>query len=144
MNRSKLHPMSSLFHNDPSTKDLRRRLRRDQTEVEKKLWWRLRNRDFLGLKFYRQYSVGPYILDFYCPELRLAIELDGGQHNETEGMQRDEARTKFLERDDIRVMRFWNNEVIENFHGVLEKLREEVERVRGRGKESNSSSLLLR
>ena len=72
----------SYSYNDQALKGVRRRLRRETTEAERVLWSKLRNRQFHGLKFYRQYGVEKYILDFYCPEKRLGIELDGGQHNE--------------------------------------------------------------
>ena len=66
------------MYNDPSLKSTRRKLRNNQTNVERLLWNHLKNKQFYGLKFYRQYSIGKYILDFYSPELELAIELDGG------------------------------------------------------------------
>ena len=72
--------MSKYLYNDPSTKLDRRRLRKNATDAERKLWSILQSRRMAGLKFFRQYSVGSYILDFYCPERRLAIEVDGGQH----------------------------------------------------------------
>ena len=67
--------------NWPSAKTRRRSLRKSSTDAERKLWSKLRNKQLAGLKFFRQYSVGPYILDFYCPTLRLDIEADGGQHD---------------------------------------------------------------
>jgi very-short-patch-repair endonuclease len=71
-----------------------------------------------GFKFFRQYSVGPYILDLYCPELRLSIEADGGQHAEKGQLEYDKQRTVYLVGFDIIELRFWNNEVIENTEGV--------------------------
>lgn len=68
--------------NDPVLKQRRRELRRNQTDAGKALWMKVRNRQLFGLRFFRQYSIGPYILDFYCPMEKLAIELDGGQHNQ--------------------------------------------------------------
>lgn len=108
--------------NDGSTKLHRHRLRTNQTEVEKKLWSRLRNRQCLGYRFHRQYSIGLYIIDFYCPKMRLAIELDGGQHAELGQSLYDVSRTTYLNSKGIFVLRFWNNEVIKNFNGVLEKI----------------------
>ena len=72
--------MNKYLYNDPSTELDRRRLRKNATDAERKLWSILRSKRMAGLKFFRQYSVGSYILDFYCPERRLAIEVDGGQH----------------------------------------------------------------
>jgi len=65
------------LQNDPALKQRRRELRRNQTDAEKALWAYLRNKQFYGMKFFRQYSIGPYILDFYCPNMKLAVELDG-------------------------------------------------------------------
>jgi len=97
-------------------KFIARRLRRDSTDVEKKLWQRLRNRQLEGYKFRRQWPIGPYVPDFVCFEVRLIIELDGGQHT----AENDAARTAILEKEGWRVLRFWNNEVSENIEGVLE------------------------
>jgi len=114
------------LYNNSETINHRRGLRRNQTEVEKRLWKLLRNKQFEGLKFFRQYSVGSYILDFYCPIMKLAIELDGGQHAETTNMVYDEKRSEFLKNRRIKVLRFWNNDVIENIEGVTDKLRMET------------------
>jgi very-short-patch-repair endonuclease len=101
-----------------------RRLRRNATDVEWKLWAELKAARFEGAPFRRQHPVGPYILDFYCAPLKLAIELDGGQHAARVGY--DAARTRFLAGRGIRVIRFWNNDVMENPLGVLERLRQEI------------------
>jgi very-short-patch-repair endonuclease len=71
------------------------------------------------MKFFRQYSFGPYILDFYCPQKKLAVELDGGQHNQLDGREYDADRTNYLNVYGIEVVRFWNNEVLGNMDGVL-------------------------
>ena len=98
-----------------------RELRASQTDAEQLLWGLLRAKRFLGHKFRRQHPVEPYILDFYCDELKLAIELDGGQH--AEQVQYDERRTQTLEAQGIRVVRFWNNEVLTQTESVLEAIR---------------------
>jgi very-short-patch-repair endonuclease len=108
--------------NDPSLRDRRRELRRNQTDAEKVLWAHVRSKKFLGMKFFRQYSVGPYILDFYCPEIKLAVELDGGQHSQPENREYDNARTEYIRAHGINVMRFWNNEIMSEIDGVLAKL----------------------
>ncbi len=77
----------------------------------------------MGFKFFRQYNVGPFVLDFYCPVCRLAIEADGGQHNE-EQKEYDARRTEYMNARDIRVLRFWNNEILENIEAVWEKIYE--------------------
>jgi len=107
------------LRNDPTLKQRRRELRRNQTETEKTLWAYLRNRQFYGMKFFRQYSIGPYILDFYCPTMKLAVELDGGQHNQCENKEYDAARSEYLKAQGIDVMRFWNHEVLLDMQSVL-------------------------
>jgi very-short-patch-repair endonuclease len=91
------------------------------TDAEKKLWWRLRN-DQLGVSFRRQHPIGPYIVDFLAPSVGLVIELDGGQHGMDAQLAFDARRTEFLETRGLRVMRFWNNEVMSNLEGVLETI----------------------
>jgi very-short-patch-repair endonuclease len=110
------------LRNDPALKKRRRELRRNQTEAEKLLWAHLRNKQFYGMKFFRQYSIGPYILDFYCPRMKLAVELDGGQHNESENKEYDSVRSEYLKSQGIDVIRFWDNEVLLNRDGVLAEL----------------------
>jgi len=114
------------LHNDTIFKQRRQELRNNQTEAEKAFWSHVRNRQFLGMRFFRQYSIGPYILDFYCPAVKLAVELDGGQHNESEKREYDEARSIYLKAQDIDVIRFWNHEVLLNVEDVLNKLTEIV------------------
>lgn len=114
------------LRNDPALKQRRRDLRRDQTEAEKSFWANVRNRQFHGVKFFRQYSVGPYILDFYCPALKLAVELDGGQHLDPETKEYDETRTEYLKAHGIEVLRFWNNDVLTDMQSVLTELEAKV------------------
>ena len=116
----------SFLRNDPALKERRRELRRDQTDAERTFWARVRNRQFFGMRFFRQYSVGPYILDFYCPALKLAVELDGGQHNQPDGREYDKARSDYLNAHGIEVIRFWNNEVLRELEGVLARLEQKV------------------
>lgn len=101
-----------------------RSLRNEQTDVEKRLWRELRNRQLDGFKFRRQHGVGPYIVDFVCIEAGLVVELDGGQHAEQAGY--DSRRSVFIEAAGYRVVRFWNNEMLENIEGVLERIRAEL------------------
>ena len=96
-----------------------RRLRRDQTDAERKLWFRLRDRRLNGLKFRRQMPIESYIVDFCCESARLIIELDGGQHAERSS---DAERTANLENYGYLVLRFWNNDVLGNIDGVLETI----------------------
>jgi very-short-patch-repair endonuclease len=99
-----------------------RQLRREQTPSEAKLWQSLRGRQFAGCKFRRQFPVRGYIADFCCPERKLIIELDGEQHLEQQ--EYDVDRTLELEAHGYSVMRFWNNELVENMDGVMEAIFE--------------------
>ncbi|MBE0480271.1 MAG: endonuclease domain-containing protein [Dehalococcoidia bacterium] len=103
-----------------------RGLRQEQTEAESSLWAVLRRGQVNGLKFRRQHPLGRYIVDFVSLETRLVIEIDGGQH-EMLTKTRDEQRTAWLERRGFRVIRFWNNEVLKNIEGVVEKIRETLD-----------------
>ena len=108
------------LYNDPKFKQRRKELRHKETREEKLLWEKLRRKN-LECKFSRQYSVGPYILDFYCPEKRIAIELDGFQH--LENRDYDKEREDYLLLNDIKVLRFWNREINDNIDEVIEKIR---------------------
>jgi putative addiction module CopG family antidote len=110
-----------------STSDYVRDLVRRDQEAEERLWNELRGRRLAAAKFVRQYQIGEFIADFACRSLRLAIELDGGQHSENE---RDAARTRVIEAYGYRVIRFWNNEVLENMDGVLQAISHELELAR--------------
>lgn len=110
------------LRNDPTLKQRRRELRRNQTEAEKTLWVHLRNKQFYRMKFFRQYSIGPYILDFYCPTMKLAVELDGGQHNLCENKEYESVRSEYLKAQGVEVMRFWNHEVLLDMESVLSEL----------------------
>jgi len=115
------------LYNNSTAKERRRILRRSQTDAERKMWQILRNRQVCNLKFFRQYSVGRFILDFYCPKCKLAIEVDGGQH--AENMIYDNNRTHKLEELSIFVLRFWNNEVLQNPEGVYEKILSTIKEI---------------
>jgi very-short-patch-repair endonuclease len=96
-----------------------RRLRRDSTEAENRVWNRLRNRALDGFKFVRQEPIGPYTVDFICRGARLIVEIDGGQHADNVS---DRERDDWLKRHNYRVLRFWNNDVMSNMDGVLETI----------------------
>src|SRR3989344_5878372 len=110
-------------YNDPKFKPRRKELRHNETKEEKLLWANLRRKN-LGHKFSCQYSVGPYILDFYCVEKRIGIELDGFQHLENKDY--DKERDEYLLLNDIKILRFWNREVSANMDKVLERIRVEL------------------
>ncbi|UPU34362.1 endonuclease domain-containing protein [Geomonas paludis] len=113
-------------------RDFARSLRGKQTDAESLLWLLLRNRR-MGFKFRRQHPVAGYILDFYCHEAGLCIELDGGQHNESRSVAKDELRTEKLRMLGIQVLRFWDDEVLRDVEVVLERIYLElVKDVRGK------------
>jgi very-short-patch-repair endonuclease len=103
--------------NFPPTVKRAKRLRREMTEAEKKLWFRIRLGQLGGRHFRRQVSIGDYAVDFACLKEKLVIEVDGGQHAWRK--EEDEARTRYLEARGYRMIRFWNNEIFENMDGVL-------------------------
>src|SRR5260370_21122656 len=105
-------PAPSLF------RDRARKLRREATEAERKLWSRLRYQQ-MGVKFRRQHPVVNFIVDFISPEARLVVEIDGGQHDRDADRLADAQRTQYLEEGGFRVLCFWNNEALRNMDGVL-------------------------
>jgi very-short-patch-repair endonuclease len=102
-----------------------RKLRENQTDVEGKLWSRLRDRQLSGVKFRRQHPIGPFIVDFCCLERGLVVELDGSQH--VQALAADKRRTRFLESLGYRVLRFWDSDVLSNINGVLERISDALE-----------------
>lgn len=99
-----------------------RYLRKSATDCERVLWRRLRNRNFAGYKFRRQHPIDPYVLDFYCPALKLAVELDGSGHDCALRRNRDEIRKRFLSEKGITVIRFWNHQVRFELDSVLQAI----------------------
>ena len=128
---------------------LARALRSHPTEAEVRLWFHLRSRRTGGLRFRRQYPIGPYIVDFICLERRLVVEVDGGHHAESAG---DRARDAWLAGCGLRVLRFWNNDVLRDTCAVLDRLMEVAETrapsppaplpQAGEGREAHSSCAL--
>ncbi len=107
-----------------STQEYARELRNRTTEAEQMLWSLLRNRQLKGKKFRRQHPLANYVVDFYCNECKLAIELDGNFHTEVEAKECDKSRTALLNELGMTVLRFWNEEVIKNPEKVLQKISE--------------------
>jgi very-short-patch-repair endonuclease len=103
-------------------KALARTLRRNQTDAERRLWSRVRNRQLSGFKFRRQFPIPSYIVDFICTEAGLIVELDGGQHQQSKKV--DGRRTAFLGKQGYEVVRFWDNDVLLTTDSVLEKILE--------------------
>jgi very-short-patch-repair endonuclease len=108
-----------------------RYLRKNSTPCERILWRHLRNRKFVGYKFRRQHPIDNYILDFYCAEVHLAVELDGGGHTYLAKQEHDQLRDHFLAHQGIRMLRFYNSDVRENLDGVLESILIALEERRG-------------
>ncbi len=110
------------YHNLPQTKDDRRILRNTLTPAEATLWKSLKGSQLAGRKFRRQHSVVAYVLDFYCPEERLAIELDGAGHYTTVGNLHDDARTAYLNTLGIQVIRFENKLIWSALESILQAI----------------------
>ena len=106
----------------PEQRQFAKQLRTQLTDCERLLWRQLRNRQLVGFKFRRQHPCPPYVLDFYCADLMLVVELDGGQHYEEAGRERDRVRTDFLQRKGLDVLRFSNLDVLQNLDGVLAEI----------------------
>jgi very-short-patch-repair endonuclease len=103
------------------TVKLAKKLRREMTDAERALWWRINREQIEGYKFRRQVPIGRYVADFACMSERLVIEVDGGQHDDRKAL--DDARTRWLGTQGYRVLRFWNNDVLGNMDGVLDLIR---------------------
>jgi very-short-patch-repair endonuclease len=116
--------MAASMHNKENLQKLRKQLRNNLTPAEAELWKHLQQGRLAGRKFRRQHSVGNYILDFYCPQEKLGIELDGRGHFTDFGFEADEKRTAFLESLGIRIIRFENKAVFSQLEGVLEEIRQ--------------------
>jgi very-short-patch-repair endonuclease len=118
------------IYNKKSVEDKRKILRNNMTEEEVILWSFIKEKKLSDIRFRRQYSVGPYIVDFYSIEYKLAIELDGGQHFEDDNVEYDKQRTKYLESLHIKVIRFTNFEIRKNLNGVLELISHTVQEMK--------------
>ncbi len=115
-----------------------RKLRKNSTFAERRLWTHLRAHRFKGLGFRRQHPIAGHIVDFYCPRARLAIEIDGGQHGWRREQLKDRKRTTALQERGVTVIRFWNNDVVDNLEGVLFRIGEALESLLGRPQSRSS------
>ena len=106
-------------------KEKARNLRNNQTPQEQKIWSIIRNRQFYGYRFLRQYCIGSYIVDFICRSQKIIIEIDGGQHNNPKDIEYDKQRSNYLNSKGYRVLRFWNSDVDSNIEGVYKTLKSE-------------------
>ena len=111
-------------YNQSRAKGVRRGLRKKLTEPEQVVWYRLRSRNLNGIKFRRQYSVGRYVVDFYAPDARVVIELDGDSHYQDDAIAYDKIRTEYFESCGMKIVRFTNNDVMKNLEGVLNSIAE--------------------
>jgi len=114
------------LHNLKWLEPRRRHLRAGQTPAEARLWKYLKSSQILGRKFRRQHSTGRYVLDFYCPREKLAIELDGAAHDCDSARHHDRKRDRFLHDAGIRILRFENDDVMRNLEGVLSEIRKHL------------------
>jgi 5-methyltetrahydrofolate--homocysteine methyltransferase/ATP-dependent helicase HrpA len=109
-------------------KNFSRKLKKDQTPGERKLWKYLRKNQINNLRFTRQKPIGKYIADFYCHKLKLVIEIDGDRHFKNQVLEKDKTRDEYFNNQNLKVLRFNNYEVYKNIEGILKKIWIEVEK----------------
>lgn len=117
----------TILYNRSSEKQKRQQLRKNMTKAEIMLWDKIRDRQLEGYRFRRQYSIANFVVDFYCPQFKLAIEIDGDSHFQKGIIEYDQARQKFIEAAGIKFLRFTNEDVYSNLDGVLEKIRQTLQ-----------------
>lgn len=126
---------------DPQLLEFAKTMRSNATDAEHLMWQLLRAKRFINFKFRRQHVIAPYIVDFYCHELGLVIELDGSQHGTDDAIKYDAERTQFLEALDLKVVRYWNHDVLGRTEVVLEDLWRRCSLFKRGGDEKNLSLL---
>jgi very-short-patch-repair endonuclease len=119
--------MKRLIEYDKNLKSFSRVLRKKMTDAERLIRRKIRGRQIKGFQFYRQKPIGNYIVDFYCPKIKLVLEVDGGQHYQDRNIFRDKARSDYLNKIGFKVLRFTNIEVLKNIDGVINKIWEETD-----------------
>ena len=117
------------INNKQEQTELRKELRNNGTPAEGRMWLMLKNKQISGKKFRRQFSVGKFILDFYCAELKLAIELDGAPHFTSVGTHYDEERDKYLSSQGIKILRYENKMVFEDSEGIVDDIKNTIEQL---------------
>ena len=122
--------MTEMF-NRKETLEKRRQLRNGAPDAERLLWQKLKGKQLNGCKFRRQFGIGPYVLDFYCPALKLAIEIDGPSHDDQNAQDYDAIRQKVVEALEIRFLRFTNADIYDHLEGVLVSISSVVEELAG-------------
>ncbi len=123
----------TLAYNKKKEQKRRRYLRKNMPKSEVLLWTKLKNRQMHGERFLRQYGVDQYVLDFYCPRLKLAIEIDGDSHFMPGAKEQDKARQKYIEAFGIQFLRFTNTDVCENLDGVCQVIFNKIEEIASKG-----------
>jgi very-short-patch-repair endonuclease len=118
--------MPRVQQGQPNHLVLKRKLRSNMTGPEARLWSRLKARQLQGLKFRRQHGIGPYIVDFYCPEQSLVIEVDGESHADADQIVKDKQREAYMQSLGLRVIRYINDDIVKNLDGVLDDLAERI------------------
>jgi very-short-patch-repair endonuclease len=118
--------------NKTSEKEKRRQLRKNQTFCEKIVWLYLRDRKTLGYKFRRQYSVDQFVIDFYCPKLKLAVEIDGNVHDQPDQKEYDIKRQEYLESFGIVFIRITNEELLGNPNMAFDRIEEVIKNLEGK------------
>lgn len=119
--------MPPTLKGDASRLEFKRRLRSElSTEPEQRLWYRIRSKQLNSLKFRRQHGIGPYIVDFYCPEMKIIIEIDGETHFTDEQKALDSKREDYLRSLGLKIVRYTNDEIMKNLEGVLEDILSNV------------------
>ena len=118
--------VNRVLQGDAKNRGVRRRLRSKLTPAENRLWWRLRARQFHALKFRRQHGIGPYIVDFYCSEKAVVLEVDGDVHRVADRMVHDQEREKALRSLGLRIIRYTNDDIMNNLAGVLADLSQQL------------------
>lgn len=116
--------MKELFPYNRRLRENSRSLRTNQTEAEKRLWFKLRRKQLNGRQFYRQKPLGKFIVDFYAPSVNLVIEIDGGQHFTEEGKEADYARDQYFNERGVTVLRFTNSQVLKELDNVVEMIEQ--------------------
>lgn len=123
MKKIKLNYNEGMWKGAPESSFVKAKaLRKDETQAEKILWEKLRNSKLKGYKFRRQHPIGLYIVDFYCHQLKLVIEIDGDYHNIQEQIEKDKERTRNLETDGLHLIRFSNKDIMENLEKIISEI----------------------
>ncbi|MFO7888699.1 MAG: DUF559 domain-containing protein [bacterium] len=116
----------TIHHYNPALKERARKLRKNMTEAERKLWSHIRKKQIKDIQFLRQRPIGNYVVDFYAPEVELVVEVDGGQHYQGEEKEYDQKRDDYLQGLGIRILRFSNKEVLENVGGIVGEIEKVI------------------